>query len=654
MLNIINFGEIYSRLCGGIDWTAHTMKHVIWLRGGGTAGGNYHIESPMGNLSIEVNDSTTASNYVDNTSNGKWYSYDHSNAAYDVFVYAKTQAEADVGGQNLIKKMGMRYNGTFPHATSLSVTNTIDAATLGGNSASVFANASSLSNYALKGNVSTNTPTNITTFTSNNDGNSTTGDQSGLQVYNGTAQEDAFMTFHISGDYAGQFGLDGATNDLFWGGWSVGDAKYKVYHAGNLTIGTLDGLSVTGKAADSELLDGINSTSFLRSDAQDTYTPKRLDIGASSSWDNVGFAYQTNLHLQGHGQFWIGAGNATWFAGTANTKSSTSGLAADATNAHDLLITTMQATSTCDRGITFAVDTGGSGTTGYRLGKWHSSNEQHSSKLTIDGGLHVRGGDMANFDYYGDDYSSYWDNQGGQAYWGGDTGWIDPSITAGNAIQIQAGNSTTHASNPSLQFHQYGYGGIQMRYDGPNDRFNIEATAANRMTWMRIQNAHGYIDFGPANTSYAHIYTDRPIFYFNKGINFSDGTIVNSTSVTSALIRSTGDVVAYYSSDKRLKDNIIPIGNAIDKIKQLGGYEFDWNDNQTTFEGHDYGVIAQEVEKVFPELVKDREDGYKGVRYEKLAGVLIEGIKEQQDTIEKQQKQIDELKEIVGKLINNS
>jgi hypothetical protein len=134
----------------------------------------------------------------------------------------------------------------------------------------------------------------------------------------------------------------------------------------------------------------------------------------------------------------------------------------------------------------------------------------------------------------------------------------------------------------------------------------------------------------------------------------------NETDFTTAytiqvgLLRSTGDVVAYYSSDSRLKDNIIPIGNAIDKIKQLGGYEFDWNDNQSTFEGHDYGVIAQEVEKVFPELVKDREDGYKGVRYEKLAGVLIEGIKEQQITIENQQKQIDELKEIVGKLINNS
>ena len=93
--------------------------------------------------------------------------------------------------------------------------------------------------------------------------------------------------------------------------------------------------------------------------------------------------------MQGHNQFWFGAGNGTWFTGTANSKSSASGLAADASVAHDLLITTMQGTSTYDRGITFAVDTSGAGTGGYRLGKWHSSNEQHSSKLTIVGTIQV-------------------------------------------------------------------------------------------------------------------------------------------------------------------------------------------------------------------------------------------------------------------------
>ena len=98
-----------------------------------------------------------------------------------------------------------------------------------------------------------------------------------------------------------------------------------------------------------------------------------------------------------------------------------------------------------------------------------------------------------------------------------------------------------------------------------------------------------------------------------------------------------GDIVASESSDRRLKDNIKPIKNACEKINKIGGYEFDWNDNQELYEGHDVGVIAQEIEEVLPEVVETREDGYKAVDYKKIVPLLIEGIKDLQ-------KQIDELK----------
>ena len=292
-------------------------------------------------------------------------------------------------------------------------------------------------------------------------------------------------------------------------------------------VGALSGNATSATNADT--VDNLHAGDFLRSNAQDAYTPKRIDFGASSGWDAVGFGNQTNLHVQGHNQFWFGAGNGTWFEGTANTKSSTSGLAADASNAHDLLISTMQATAATDRGITFAVDSTGAGNDGWRLGKWHSSNSQASSKLTIDGGLHVRGGDMANYDYYADDYSTYWDNQAGGAYWTGDTGWIDPSITAGNAIQIQAGNAATNSNNPALQFHQYGYGGVQLRYDGPSDIMHLESTGSNRYDYFQNKTDHGYIQIGPMNTSHAHIYTDRSNFYFNKEIRVLGGCTVKQT-----------------------------------------------------------------------------------------------------------------------------
>tara|TARA_R110000782_G_scaffold156532_1_gene248717 strand:- start:59 stop:1858 length:1800 start_codon:yes stop_codon:yes gene_type:complete len=101
-------------------------------------------------------------------------------------------------------------------------------------------------------------------------------------------------------------------------------------------------------------------------------------------------------------------------------------------------------------------------------------------------------------------------------------------------------------------------------------------------------------------------------------------------------ITATSDITAYYSSDKRLKDNITNITNPIQKVQAIGGYEFDWN-SLSEKEGHDVGVIAQEIESVLPELVVNRDNGYKAVRYEKIVALLIEAIKDQQ-------LQIDELK----------
>jgi hypothetical protein len=92
-------------------------------------------------------------------------------------------------------------------------------------------------------------------------------------------------------------------------------------------------------------------------------------------------------------------------------------------------------------------------------------------------------------------------------------------------------------------------------------------------------------------------------------------------------LRVTGDVFAYFSSDERLKNNITPISGSLDKLKQINGYEFDWNE-KSNYEGHDIGVIAQEIEKVLPELVSVRRNGYLGVDYPKIVALLIETNKE--------------------------
>jgi len=103
-------------------------------------------------------------------------------------------------------------------------------------------------------------------------------------------------------------------------------------------------------------------------------------------------------------------------------------------------------------------------------------------------------------------------------------------------------------------------------------------------------------------------------------------------------IKSTDDIIAYASSDKELKNNIQPIQNSLEKINKISGNSFDWNeDKQDIYKGKDYGVIAQEIEEVLPELVITRENGYKAVKYDKLVSLLIEGIKDLS-------KQVEELK----------
>ena len=65
------------------------------------------------------------------------------------------------------------------------------------------------------------------------------------------------------------------------------------------------------------------------------------------------------------------------------------------------------------------------------------------------------------------------------------------------------------------------------------------------------------------------------------------------------------------------------------KLSSISGYEFDWIPKKGIHEndGRDIGVIAQEIERIFPQLVQTRDNGYKAVKYEKLVPVLIEAIK---------------------------
>lgn len=165
------------------------------------------------------------------------------------------------------------------------------------------------------------------------------------------------------------------------------------------------------------------------------------------------------------------------------------------------------------------------------------------------------------------------------------------------------------------------------------------------------------------------------------------GIAINTTSVGVFGVENTGGGWAGYFngdvnvaapfgyfnlSDERLKTNIRNIDSPLTRLMKIGGYEYDMNTAQygsyIPVQGHRYGVLAQEVEKVFPELVRekfiaagsriDRRSGgaaaepikMKAVNYDGLIPVMIEAIKEQQKMIDDQNKKIEQLQKDIESL----
>jgi len=180
---------------------------------------------------------------------------------------------------------------------------------------------------------------------------------------------------------------------------------------------------------------------------------------------------------------------------------------------------------------------------------------------------------------------------------------------------------------------------------------DVNATAAIAYTKLNLQGSgiisgSGQITKTLQEVTTAGNTTNTSISITNLTASTSKTTgalIVSGGIGTSGDVFAGGDVVAYASSDKRLKDNILPIENPLQKINQIGGYSFEWNvEKQNIYKGKDYGVIAQEIEEILPELVDTRESGYKAVKYDKLVSLLIEGIKDLSQ-------QVEELKQKINK-----
>ncbi|MCX6320101.1 MAG: tail fiber domain-containing protein [Bacteroidetes bacterium] len=105
------------------------------------------------------------------------------------------------------------------------------------------------------------------------------------------------------------------------------------------------------------------------------------------------------------------------------------------------------------------------------------------------------------------------------------------------------------------------------------------------------------------------------------------------------------------NSDIRFKQNITPLSGAMRTIMQLNGYHYYWKPEFKRSDRLQIGLLAQNVETVLPELVTTDANGTKSVAYQNMIPVLVEGMKEQQRTIEQQQQQIESLRMQVQQLL---
>ena len=191
-------------------------------------------------------------------------------------------------------------------------------------------------------------------------------------------------------------------------------------------------------------------------------------------------------------------------------------------------------------------------------------------------------------------------------------------------------------------------GGMKGSYDTGE---KVGATH-KRFGVMAPTGSFGYLHLSSSNQ-------DGGTSYYNTLHVNSDGVQVTVDGDYDFLFKDGGefhadaDILAFSTttSDISLKDNIQTISGSLNKVMNLRGVEYVWNKGGRKGQ-KDLGVVAQEVEKVLPEIVRDKrlplmdssDKTYKTVDYERITAVLIEGMKEQQEQIDELRREVEELK----------
>jgi Chaperone of endosialidase len=240
--------------------------------------------------------------------------------------------------------------------------------------------------------------------------------------------------------------------------------------------------------------------------------------------------------------------------------------------------------------------------------------------------------------------------------------FASPSVTAGggvlsgiSSVYETSGNATTPSAG--LFFYTKGGAALTTRMViAGNGNVGIGVAAPAFMldvgARMRIRSTTGFTaglwlnnDANNNSNAFIGMRSDTEVGFFGQTGTPSWRFYINTT---------TGDGwmqgTLQQNSDARLKRNIVPLVNTLAAIQQLNGYTYNWKNNSNPDE--QIGLLAQELQKVYPQLVKEH-NGTLSVNYSGMVPVLLEAIKEQQRQNEKMQEEINVLKKSVSQLLKN-
>jgi hypothetical protein len=220
----------------------------------------------------------------------------------------------------------------------------------------------------------------------------------------------------------------------------------------------------------------------------------------------------------------------------------------------------------------------------------------------------------------------------GQYLRGNGTNVVMSAIQAGDVPTLNQ-NTTGTAANVTGTVAVANGGTGQTTYT--NGQLLIGNTTGNTLTKATLTGTSNQITV--TNSTGSITLSTPQAINTTASVQFGSFGVGTAASGTTGEIRATNNVTAFFSSDRKFKENIRDIDGALDKAAAIGGKYFDWTDEYITEHGgedgyfvtkSDFGVVAQDVMAVFPVAVRTKTDGSLAVDYEKLCSLAFAAIAE--------------------------